>query len=113
MAKPTSNNSSSTKVTAAAPTKDAPPTQAATVPAATASLSSAAPMTATPTHAKTQAPAQLPTASSGKVDGQNSSTPQEHVARRAYEIYQARGGQHGHHHDDWTQAERELKLGKQ
>ena len=36
----------------------------------------------------------------------------EQVARRAYELYLARGGQHGHHAADWAQAERELKLGR-
>ncbi len=37
----------------------------------------------------------------------------EEIAMRAYEIYQARGGNHGRHEDDWQQAERELKLGRQ
>jgi hypothetical protein len=36
----------------------------------------------------------------------------DQIARRAYEIYVSRGGSHGHHHDDWVQAERELKLGR-
>jgi hypothetical protein len=31
------------------------------------------------------------------------------VARRAHEIYMARGGSHGCDLDDWLQAERELK----
>jgi len=31
------------------------------------------------------------------------------VARRAYELYQTRGGEHGHDVDDWTAAERELR----
>jgi DUF2934 family protein len=32
------------------------------------------------------------------------------VARRAYELYVARGGDHGHNvDDDWQQAERELR----
>jgi hypothetical protein len=35
------------------------------------------------------------------------------IARRAYELYQARGGEHGRADQDWYQAERELKLGKQ
>ena len=30
------------------------------------------------------------------------------IARRAYEIFQARGGQHGYEIEDWLQAEREL-----
>lgn len=37
----------------------------------------------------------------------------EQIARRAYEIYQARGGTHGSSEQDWFQAERELKLGRQ
>ena len=31
------------------------------------------------------------------------------IARRAYEIFQARGGQHGYEIEDWLQAERELR----
>jgi len=31
------------------------------------------------------------------------------IARRAYEIYLARGGSHGCDLDDWLQAERELR----
>ena len=33
------------------------------------------------------------------------------VARRAYEIYQGRGGNHGADLDDWLEAERQLKPG--
>lgn len=33
------------------------------------------------------------------------------VARRAYEIYQNRGGDHGADLDDWLEAERQLKPG--
>ncbi|XXF79843.1 DUF2934 domain-containing protein [Myxococcaceae bacterium GXIMD 01537] len=36
----------------------------------------------------------------------------EEIARRAYDIFVARGGQHGNHEEDWLQAERELKLGR-
>ncbi|QRK08392.1 DUF2934 domain-containing protein [Archangium violaceum] len=45
----------------------------------------------------------------------NTSRPgptQEQIARRAYELYLARGGSHGRHEDDWLQAERELRLGR-
>ena len=35
----------------------------------------------------------------------------EAVARRAYEIYQRRGGNHGADLDDWLEAERQLKRG--
>lgn len=31
------------------------------------------------------------------------------IARRAYDLYLARGGEHGHHVEDWLQAERELR----
>jgi Protein of unknown function (DUF2934) len=31
------------------------------------------------------------------------------IARRAYELYEQRGGEHGHDVDDWLQAERELR----
>lgn len=37
----------------------------------------------------------------------------EQISRRAYEIFLARGGTHGRHEEDWYQAERELRLGKQ
>ena len=37
----------------------------------------------------------------------------EQIARRAYEIYLARGSQHGNPEQDWFQAERELRLGRQ
>jgi len=36
----------------------------------------------------------------------------EQIASRAYEIFLARGGQHGHAEQDWAQAERELRLGR-
>ena len=32
------------------------------------------------------------------------------IAKRAYQIYLARGGSHGCDLDDWLQAERELKV---
>ena len=32
----------------------------------------------------------------------------ENVKRRAYEIYQKRGGRPGHEQDDWLQAEKEV-----
>ena len=36
----------------------------------------------------------------------------EQISYRAYEIFIARGGEHGHHDQDWQQAERELRLGR-
>ena len=34
---------------------------------------------------------------------------QEKIAQRAYELFQARGGQHGYHMADWLQAEKEIR----
>ena len=31
------------------------------------------------------------------------------IAHRAFELYEQRGGEHGHDWDDWFQAERELR----
>lgn len=33
----------------------------------------------------------------------------ELIAARAYEIFNARGGEHGRHLDDWLQAEQEVR----
>jgi hypothetical protein len=35
--------------------------------------------------------------------------PESEIARRAFELYCLRGGEHGHDMDDWLQAERELR----
>ena len=37
---------------------------------------------------------------------------QDEISRRAYELFLARGGEHGHDLEDWVQAERELSLGR-
>ncbi len=34
---------------------------------------------------------------------------QDDVARRAYQLYEQRGGEHGHDWDEWFQAEREVR----
>jgi len=34
----------------------------------------------------------------------------ENIARRAYERFEMRGGEHGHHEEDWLEAERELNV---
>jgi hypothetical protein len=36
----------------------------------------------------------------------------EDIARRAFELYCERGSQHGHHVEDWLQAERELRASR-
>ena len=46
------------------------------------------------------------------VSSQRPSPSQEHIAQRAYELFLSRGGDHGRHDEDWTQAERELSLGR-
>ena len=33
----------------------------------------------------------------------------EQIAQRAFELFLARGGQHGHHVEDWLRAEREIR----
>jgi hypothetical protein len=38
------------------------------------------------------------------------SPPEEMIRVRAYELFVARGYEHGHHMDDWLAAERELKM---
>jgi len=40
------------------------------------------------------------------------SAPMTHrdIARRAYDLYLARGGAHGHDVDDWLHAERQLRM---
>ena len=46
-------------------------------------------------------------------DEQLSNLASERIAARAYEIFVARGREDGHHEEDWYQAERELRLGRQ
>lgn len=42
-------------------------------------------------------------------DALSATSTDHHVDRRAYELYEQRGGYHGHDLDDWLQAERELR----
>ncbi|MEO5740270.1 MAG: DUF2934 domain-containing protein [Vicinamibacterales bacterium] len=53
-------------------------------------------------------PARQSRKGNGVVDNLNNP---DAVARRAYEIYQRRGGNHGADLDDWLEAERELGPG--
>lgn len=58
-------------------------------------------------------PQQMPEASARNASASPRNGPtHEQIARRAYELFLARGGGHGRHEDDWVQAERELKLGR-
>jgi hypothetical protein len=36
----------------------------------------------------------------------------EEIARRAYELFEKRGGEPGHEQEDWQQAEKDLRDGK-
>jgi hypothetical protein len=61
--------------------------------------------------AKTKTDERTATASdhTPKVRGQHASVIDNDVARRAYDLYLARGREHGHDVDDWIQAQRELR----
>ena len=53
-----------------------------------------------------------PSASAAKARKRAAAEPTyEQIARRAYEIYLARGGAGGHHREDWLLAEAELRRG--
>ena|SRR5205085_8123521 len=43
---------------------------------------------------------------------QRTDVSDEQVARRAYELFIERGGEHGRHDEDWQRAERELRGGR-
>ncbi|QRN94858.1 DUF2934 domain-containing protein [Archangium violaceum] len=66
------------------------------------------------TQSKTNPPSSQQTPESSPRNGAASrNTPtSEQIARRAYELFLSRGGQHGFHEQDWSQAERELRLGR-
>jgi hypothetical protein len=44
-----------------------------------------------------------------KASAETTSPTLEDIARRAYEIFLARGGEPGHETEDWLQAEKELR----
>jgi hypothetical protein len=59
-------------------------------------------------------PGQPPAESARNVSAASRSGPaHEQIARRAYEIFLARRGAPGNAEQDWLQAERELRLGRQ
>ncbi|HLK93887.1 MAG TPA: DUF2934 domain-containing protein [Polyangia bacterium] len=61
---------------------------------------------------KTSAPKAVKAGGSKKTDTTASAAKappsHEEIARRAYELYLERGGEHGHDAQDWAQAESEL-----
>jgi len=54
-----------------------------------------------------------PTAAESNSTRQASAPTPEQIAARAYEIFIARGAEHGRDQEDWYQAENELRLGRQ
>jgi hypothetical protein len=69
------------------------------------------PRSTRPPNGATDSPA--PTRkSTTRGNGASNSASDDDVARRAYEIYQNRGGNHGADLDDWLEAERQLKPGR-
>lgn len=48
------------------------------------------------------------TARNAVIEG-NATLDLDDVRRRAYELYEERGGQHGRHEDDWYRAEQEVR----
>jgi hypothetical protein len=60
------------------------------------------------------AAARRPASAVGAISTQSMTAPTyEQIAARAYEIFIARGGEHGRDQEDWYQAEGELRLGQQ
>src|SRR5262245_41291102 len=94
-----------------------PGAQAAATRPIVAQPPAAKPPAAAPVQGKARPPSQgkMPsqTQTQPRTEDPNRSPSQEQVAKRAYQIFQARGGEHGRHLEDWEQAEQELTLGMQ
>jgi len=71
------------------------------------------PNSSSPRQVQPQASTPKPPEAAPKPDERPSGLVSERIAARAYEIFVARGGEHGHDQEDWYQAERELRLGRQ
>src|SRR4051812_8836987 len=110
MAKPSPQNSK--PVAAATPAAPEPKQPQVPAPTAAAPAPVAPPAPVASAAPKPAPAAAAPTPTAAKQEAKPGPT-HEQIARRAYEIYTARGADHGRHDDDWLQAERELKLGKQ
>jgi hypothetical protein len=59
----------------------------------------------TGTKTTTKRPSKRPPATNLETHGPS----MEEIALRAFELFLARGGEHGHHEEDWLKAERELR----
>lgn len=57
----------------------------------------------------TQRPTETPMPRGSDPAGQPASPDRDQVARKAYERYLQRNGEHGRHEEDWLEAERELR----
>jgi len=58
---------------------------------------------------KTSAPKAVKAASKKKgVASAKAAPTHEEIAKRSYELFLERGGEHGHHEEDWARAEQEL-----
>ena len=57
---------------------------------------------------KTSAPMVKTTKASKTPSAVTAAPSYEEIAKRSYELFLARGGEHGHAEEDWLQAEREL-----
>ena len=66
---------------------------------------------AKPANSKTKRAKVAAPANGATTSGPNGSAPvtDADVARRAYDLYLARGGEPGHDVEDWLQAERDLR----
>jgi len=51
----------------------------------------------------------MATERSNEWDGQQQAPVDEEIAQRAYELYLARGGEHGRDLEDWLEARRQLE----
>ena len=125
MANPSKKNTRNDKRRKSANAAARPETAKPGAQAAATSPVSVQPPAAPPVQGKAQPPAQgkarppaqgktpSQTQTQPRTENPNRSPSQEQIAKRAYQIFQARGGEHGRHAEDWKQAEQELKLGMQ
>jgi hypothetical protein len=65
-----------------------------------------------PVNQTVSTPAAVPTATgevANRLESLASEPTHDEIAQRAYQLYQARGSEHGRDRDDWFHAERELR----
>ena len=48
-------------------------------------------------------------AATGVDDRRRTQPSEDEIARRAYELFEQRGGEHGHDREDWLEAERQIR----